>query len=268
MGFIRDITGASDQMRAARESTRAQTGAADKAIDEQNKAAAFAQGVYGHLAGVGRMGTRQASFLTDPNAQFRFLENNPLFKLALDNANTQTKGMAAARGRISAGDTLEQLSNNVLLSSSPLISRQMQGILAQLGIADDVAGARASIETSRGANIGNLLTDKGSAQSAGILARAAAKPSQLETFGQAMEIGGQVAGLFGMSDRRLKENILYIGDRGDHSWYSWEWNKDAGELFGLFGRGEGVIADEVSLINPSAVAQHKLGYQMVNYGAL
>jgi len=110
---------------------------------------------------IGQQGLDQAGFLTDPTAQFDFLQNNPLFQLSLDNANTQTNKFAASRGRLSAGDTLQQLSNNVLLSAAPLIQGQKQSIGDLLNFGQNTA-----------ANQGSLLTGQGAALAGGIVGSA------------------------------------------------------------------------------------------------
>lgn len=78
----------------------------------------------------------------------------------------------------------------------------------------------------------------------------------------------QTSGLFGLaglgalafSDRRLKSNIVKVGDHplgiGVYEY----------DIFGE--RQRGVMADEVEKVMPSAVIGHPSGYKMVNYGKL
>jgi hypothetical protein len=78
----------------------------------------------------------------------------------------------------------------------------------------------------------------------------------------------QTSGLFGLaglgalafSDRRLKSNIVRVGDHplgiGVYEY----------DIFGE--RQRGVMADEVEKVMPSAVIGHPSGYKMVNYGKL
>ena len=72
-------------------------------------------------------------------------------------------------------------------------------------------------------------------------------------------------GLFGlgsaylMSDRRLKSNVVKVGEYHGHNVYEYD----------IFGRHEiGVMAQEVMRTRPDAVAVHPSGFLMVNYGAL
>lgn len=168
------------------------------------------------FAAVGQQGVDQAGFLTDPQAQFDFLQNNPLFQLGLDNANRQTQQIAASQGRLSAGDTLQQLNQNALLTASPLIAQQKQSIgdLLNLGqstafnqgnILQNTAGGRANILQNTAlnqanilqgtaANRGNLLTGAAAAEAGGLVGAANARSSGL---GNLLSLGGSALGFFG-----------------------------------------------------------------------
>jgi hypothetical protein len=261
MGFVRDITGATAARGAARDATNAQVSAGREAIDAQERAAARGQEFLAPFAGSAERGVQASSFLANPQEQFEFLQSNPLFQLGLDNANQVTEANAASRGRLSAGDTLQQLYNNVLLQAQPLIDRQRQDISSLLNLGTGIATSQANIETGKAARVGDLTTNIGATQAAGIIGMNAARPSQLETAGQAIQIGSSIASAF--SDPRLKSNIKNIGKRYGYNWYSWTWNSKANGL-GLFGNDEGVLSTEV----PHAVIKHDSGYDMVNYGAL
>ena len=152
MGFVRDLTGKT----AAK--------AAMQAGDIQASAGAEASTLLDPFAQLGATGVEQAGFLTDPNTQFDFLHNNPLFQMGLDNANDQTLNLAAARGRLSSGDTLQQLNQNALLTASPLIQQQKNSIGDLINIGASTAG-----------NQGNLLTGQAAAQAAGIVGAANAR---------------------------------------------------------------------------------------------
>ena len=146
MRFVRDLTG-STAVKAA-----------GKAGDVQVEGAIEASQLLDPFKGIGEQGLDQANFLTDPNAQFDFLQNNPLFQMSLDNANQNTLGLAAARGRLSSGDTLQQLSNNTLLAAQPLIGQQKQSI-----------GDLLNFGMSTASNQGNLRTGQAAAEAGGII---------------------------------------------------------------------------------------------------
>lgn len=220
MSFIKNIfEGAGDVVnsltgqtgaRAAQEAAALQAGAGREAITSLEEARATgieavtgaeerALGFLDPFSGVGVDIAQQGldpsglDFLTDPQAQFDFLQNNPLFQLSLENANRQTGARAASGGRLSAGDTLSQLSNNVLLSAQPLLDRQRQGVLNQrqdqfnqLGFGANIAGQQAqipqtaaaniaNISTGTGINIADLLTQIGASQAGGVVGGANAR---------------------------------------------------------------------------------------------
>jgi formylglycine-generating enzyme required for sulfatase activity len=76
----------------------------------------------------------------------------------------------------------------------------------------------------------------------------------------------------GWSDLRLKENIAALGSsRFSHlglGEYRWTWAPVAAELYGLHGSSRGVLAQEVALVVPEAIAFDELGYLRVNYKLL
>lgn len=85
---------------------------------------------------------------------------------------------------------------------------------------------------------------------------------------QAAQQGNLMQGLFGLgssaitrfSDRRLKSNIVRLGTHPlGVGWYAYDINGH---------REEGVMADEVLAVKPSAVHVHESGYLQVAYGAL
>ena len=187
---------ASKQGAAARDAARKQSEAAGAAIEEQQAAAVEATGFFDPFAGAAERGVEASSFLANPQAQFDFLQSSPLFQLALDNANQQTDARAASRGRLSAGDTLQDLSNNVLLSAAPLIDRQRSDIGALLNLGTGVATSQANIATGQAANIGNLLTDAGAAQAAGVIGAANANSQNIANL-----TGGIQSSILALSNR-------------------------------------------------------------------
>mgnify|MGYP003678551468 CR=1 FL=1 len=186
MGFVRRLKG----KPAAR--------AATAAGEIQAEAATNAVGLFDPFAQLGQSGVDQSGFLTDPNAQFDFLQNNPLFQMGLDNANQQTNQMAAARGRLSGGDTMQQLNNNALLTASPLIQQQKQSIGNLLNIGQNAIGNQANILQNTAMNQSNLLTGAAAAQGAGLVgaanARAQGAGNMLNFAG---ELGGALIGNMG-----------------------------------------------------------------------
>jgi hypothetical protein len=172
MGFVRDLTG-----KTAANDAR-------KAGELQGDAAVEAKNLLNPFAALGQQGLDQAGFLTDPNQQFNFLQSNPLFQLALNNANNQTLQQAAARGRISSDDTQQSLANNVLLQASPLINQQMGAIGGLIDLGFNTAG-----------NQGNLLTGEAAARAGGLIGEGNARGAAAQNI---LDIGGNVlGGIFG-----------------------------------------------------------------------
>ena len=233
--IVDDLTGKT-AANAARDSAAA-----------QEQGAIEASALFDPFKGVGQQGLDQANFLTDPNAQFDFLQNNPLFQMSLDNANQNTLGMAAARGRLSSGDTLQQLSNNTMLAAQPLIGQQKQSI-----------GDLLNFGMSTASNQGNLRTGQAAAQAGGIAGAANARSQGTQNIAN---LGLQAAAMF--SDPKLKTNIKPAGTKKGFNLFTWTWN-DAANALGLYGDSSGVMADEVKQLIPEAITTDR-GYMKVNY---
>lgn len=285
MGFIKDtvnsFTGRS-AAKAATNSANIQAASGQAAIDAQlqanreaiaasNAAANKGIGFLDQFSGITQRGIDESSFLANPEAQFEFLKNNPLFNLALENANRETSARAASKGRLSAGDTLEQLSNNVLLASQPLIDRQRNDIGNLLNIGQNISTSKANaaigqgsnvsnILTNQGTNVSNALTSIGAAKAAGVVGAASARDQGTSNL---IQLGGSL-----FSDSRLKENgeITGINENGYNLW-KWSWNDTAKKLFNLDGDSYGVMFSDVLEKNPEAV-EYQDGYGKVNYNMI
>ena len=96
---------------------------------------------------------------------------------------------ASAGRRLSFGDTLQQLSNNVLLSASPLIDRQREDVLNLLNLGTGVATSQANIETGQQARISDLTTSGAAATAAGTVGAANARNVGTAGIAQALQTG-------------------------------------------------------------------------------
>jgi hypothetical protein len=86
--------------------------------------------------------------------------------------------------------------------------------------------------------------------------------------GDILGTAAQLAGMYFLSDERLKENIKPIGkSENGHNLYTWDWNDKAKEL-GVNTPTIGVLAQEVKKYMPEAVIEDENGYYKVNYGVL
>ena len=231
-----------------------------QAAEKTKRARAEAQRFLEPYGGVGQAGVDQAGFLTDPQAQYDFLQNNPLFAASLENANTGTMNLAASKGRISAGDTLQQLSNNVLLSAAPLIAGQKQSIGDLLNVGTGVARSQANTAIGKGSELSSLIQSGGNVGASTLLAQ-----NQIAQQNSAnnQQLAGTVLS-FMASDPKLKTNKKRIGARKGFTIWSWDWNEVAQKVFGLTGSSVGVMADEVKEKMPEAVLMRD-GYMTVDY---
>ena len=254
------LQGEQDALDASRLAEEQQLDALGRSITETRRATGEAQGFLEPFGGVGVGAVEQAGFLTDPNAQFDFLQNNPLFQMGLDNANDQTLNLAASRGRLSSGDTLQQLNQNALLTASPLISQQKQSIGDLLNFGSGISRAQANTAIGQGSDVSNLIQGQGNVQSAGTMGR-----NQIgqDTTANQQQTALSIAAMF--SDPALKENKKIIGEKNGFKLWSWDWNKLAKDVLNLTGSSRGVMADEVKLKNPDAVVTFDDGYMRVNY---
>jgi hypothetical protein len=183
-GLIDPMEGADAAAAAAQRAAGIQEAGVERGIGEIRGAEERALGFLSPFQQVGQQGIQQAGFLTDPQAQFEFLQNNPLFQQALSQAERGTKGMAAARGRLSAGDTLQQLSQNVLLSASPLIQQQKASIADLLNLGTGVAGRQAQTVTGTGASVADLMGTGAAARAAGEVGAANAQAQGIQDMTQ------------------------------------------------------------------------------------
>ena len=178
---VDNFTGAT-AAEASKEASETQAAAIAEGLVASQAAGVEAQGFLDPFSAIGQQGIDRAGFLTDPQAQFDFLQNNPLFKAALDNANRNTSQLAASRGRLAAGDTLTSLAGNTLTTAAPLIDRQKQSILDLLGIGSNTATAQANTALGVGSNVSNALTSIGDVNAAGIVGEANALTSGTENL--------------------------------------------------------------------------------------
>jgi hypothetical protein len=249
MGFVRRLTG------------KDQAGAIKKGAELQFQAGEEASQLLDPFKAIGEQGLEQAGFLTDPQAQFDFLQSNPLFQAALSAGQDSLTGIeqsAAARGRLSAGDTAstlqEQGMRNTLLAAQPLIAEQKASIGDLLNFGQGTA-----------INQGNLRTGQAAAQSAGLIGAADARARGAQNI---IDLGSKIAGNIaaGFSDPALKTDVKYSHETNGHNIYTWKWNEKA-EALGLSGYDSGVMADEVLAKNPEAVST-EFGYMKVDYNAI
>lgn len=194
----------SGQASAANQATAEQLAAIQEAQDEVRAGVESSQALFDPLAQVGQRGIDLAGFLADPQAQAELAFNNPLFQLSREALTQDINQSAAARGRLTAGDTLTQLQNAGAIAAQPFIDTQRQDILNLLNIAGTTAGQQANIEQLGTQQLVDLITGGGATQAAGTIAAQNAETAQLGNLfdlGTALagneDVQGFVGGLFG-----------------------------------------------------------------------
>lgn len=183
-----------------------------------------------------------------------------------------TAASTVGAGRSAAGQNIASAVGSTTSALADLINNQGLNQANTIGtnatnIANLLSGTGANQATTQ-TNLAALLANLASG-SAGQYAGLPGIPGIQQTTGILQSIGQAAQGVGTMmaagSDRRLKENIVKVGDTaGGLGLYKWNWNEEGLRLF----PGQpafGVMADEVAEKMPDALAGTKEGYQMVNY---
>jgi hypothetical protein len=164
---------------------------------------------------------------------------------------------ASATGGLRSGNVQEalydyntQLENEAFLTA---YNQQVQGLQGLAGLP--------SLATSIASGTSDIGTTLGQGIVAEAQAEQAASQQGVSNALSAANLALVAASTF--SDRRLKTNIRFIGNRQGIPFYRWTWNARA-QTMGFTGECEGVIAQEVEKIKPDAVYQLPNGYLAVD----
>lgn len=153
-----------------------------------------------------------------------------------------------------------RLQNRALLES---YNQQLQGLTGLAGIpsnASQVAEMMSGIGTTQAGGV----YDAGMAESLGQVASGQAKQAGTQNAMNNLLGFGGMAVMY--SDRRLKTNIVKVGEINGYNFYSFDWNSIANKM-GLTGSTCGCMADEVFDRVPNAVFL-KDNFMMVNYSMI
>lgn len=159
MGFLSDladsITGAGDRdaaRRATRQQIRAEREAREQLIALQQP---FIDIGTSSIPGL-------QTFIGDPTGA-EFLEGNPLFNAAVDNANRATMNLAAAGGRANTGGVIDELFKNYLAIGDDFVNSGFRRALVPVQIGQNAA-------SFTGTNVANSITNEGAIRGAGSIA--------------------------------------------------------------------------------------------------
>jgi hypothetical protein len=289
MGFVDNLSGKT-AARAATKGAGIQAGALEESKGIIQDGSDAAKGIlvdqfgnatqpYDQFQGVTNQALGMSDILFDPQAQASYLQNNPIYQNALQQAQDSTNASSAARGRIGAGDTIQRLADNTLTTALPFLQNQQNlvsdGVQRGLGIAGNLSqlnsnqtSALANLELGNATNIANLVQGIGAVQAGGVTGAANARTAGASgIFNAVAEIGGAAAGAGAFSDKRLKKNISLLGKNNGFNIYSWDWNEE-GNKQGLEGTAVGVIAQEVQETHPQYVIEHESGFLTVDYAGV
>jgi hypothetical protein len=213
-------------------------------------------------------------------ANFAFGTGQGLSQNQLQNTiNAQNQifgtGQQLAGGRAQAGRDIGQNVSQTSSALSNLVNQQGSGL------ADIIGGGSTNIASLlQGFGGGEGQSNERLAELLSNLAVQQASQSTGQTsgaqflnntgqLGNIAQLAGGVGGLLtGLSDERLKKNKQPIGEINGHTLWSWSWNEEAEEVFGLVGDSTGFMAQEVMKKIPNAVEFDPSGYYKVHYGVV
>jgi len=132
-----------------------------------------------------------SEFNSNPQAQYDYLQSNPLFQASMDVSDRDTAARLASQGRVGTGDASEQLQQNYLLNAAPLIQQREQQLLnlAQIGQASSAQTGAAGINAAT--TSGDLITQGANSSAAGIIGQENARNQGItDAIGGASTIAG------------------------------------------------------------------------------
>lgn len=179
--------------QAAQRAAEAQARAAQDAIDFQNETEAQVRSDLEPFSAAGRGALPGlADLINNPASQAEFLQNNPFFKAIADDAERSLLNSQAARGKLGSGETAKLLQNKILLLGNQLLSRNINQRFNVGATGQSAAAGQASGALQSGASVGDLLTQLGGSQAAGILGSAQSRNNVIGGIaGAAGQIGAR-----------------------------------------------------------------------------
>ena len=282
-GFVSKVTDAigitnyGDQAKATKKAGDQQLAATNAQIGYQKEADALAAQRLQPFVDLGTSNIQGLQGLLTPQGQMGYLQSNPMFQAAVQNAASQTKGAAASQGKFGSGGLVNQLMQNYLSQGEQFVGNQFNRLTNTVGMGQASAAGQAANSLNAANNITGILGNQGDIRSAGTMAgqniQNQALGGGLSLFGGGMlgsmnggQALGSMAGAGGIqnalmgammfSDRRLKTDIVEI---------------DRDELGGIYecryiGSDAKMVcrmADELQKTRPDAVFEHESGYLMV-----
>lgn len=273
MSIISDLFGGGDAADAAMQAANVQEAATTEGIKAQKEALA---NIRADLAPFREAGAAQLPALssgiadftnlsTNPQAQASWLQSNPFYGELAKNATSSLFANQAAKGKLGSGGTAKALQNSILLLGNDLLNQDLSRRGAALGQNFNMAtmgqnaAAMTGTQTQNATNnISNLMQQGANATASGIVGAANAQNSAMST---GLNFGLGAAGLYMLSDRRAKDNIVKIGT-DDLGLPVYEFTYKGDDLKRI-----GHIAQDVEAMYPAAVKEFG-GFKFIDYGVL
>lgn len=279
-GMRQQRKAASSQKKALGRAADAQLDATDRQISYLERADRQASQRLAPYENLGRRTINEYEMFLSPEGQYEYLQSNPIFHAAIDNANSQILTAAAPTGKTNSGGTVDQLFKNYLATGETFIGNQFNRLYNTVGLGESAAARTAANSLNSATNISGILGNQGDIASSAMINRANINNANRQNqFG--MVAGGLLgSGLLGgagiagggltgaglgalmFCDERLKENIERVGETDDGiPLYKFNYKGDDQVFFGP-------MAQEVEQVKPWAVLTDMSGVKMVNSEAI
>lgn len=245
MKIVDTITGGGQAASAARKGANAQVESADRAIAFQRESRDIARNDLMPYADLGKRNVSGLeSLINDPNAQLKYVQENPFFKALTDQTTQTLLNNTSAKGKLASGGTAEALQNSLMLLGNNLVQQQISNKQNLVSMGQNAAAGQGNITMNAGNSIGDLYTQQGNARAAGLVGGANAIMEGRTALMKAAAAGAGVAAC----DMRFKTDIKKVGllDNGLPI-YTFRYKYDTSKVH------MNVMAQDVEQVKPEAV---------------
>ena len=193
------ITGSTSAAEGAQKGAATQAQAAEMGIEEQRRQFDAIQKLLSPFvtAGTGALGEQQALLgLLGPEAQQRAMinvEGSPGFQNIYRQGEDALLQNVSATGGLRGGNVQAALAKFRPQLLNQFVEQRFANLGGLTGIGQASAAQQASAGQATGANVANLLGQRGAAMAGGQLAKGGA---QRQAFGDLLQIGGAIGGAF------------------------------------------------------------------------
>ena len=180
-------------------------------------------------------------------------------------------GQLLSGGRTRAGEMIANNLTNQSNNMANMINQQGAGLADLTGVnAGNLTGLLGGAGENQALSQQQLAQYLSGISNSQISAVAGAAGVGQDSSGadNAAKAAQTAATLYGMSDERLKTNIVKVGVIGRHNLYTWDWTEKGKEIADPKQPRIGVMAQEAMKLNPEAVVMGTEGYLQVKYSEL